>query len=210
MKEKFSDAVDYTLKLEATSGAAADGKDSNKITATLSHSGILISGKEINFQVDGGALFPNGEKNISGVTSVFGEIKTYITNIRPETVTVIANSEGKSATVTSIFGDGEGGYDYFIETDIPTSITTIAPPTRCYAYVKNGNGDEIAGQNIDMTITSPAGFSDGVNADPDWNSLTITSGEGFYIDVKTGAATKATITLKSDGAEILTRTCDFY
>lgn len=194
--------VDYNLSLKAKSGAASDGKESNKITATLSANGTLIHNEEVTFQVDGHAVFINGEQSTSGMTDIIGEVNINVTNTQSETVTITAQSKGKTATATSIFVDGE--YTAELYTDIPDRIKSAEIPTKCHAYLRDSNGNQISG-HIDMTITAPASFYPSHN-----HSLTVNSGQEFSIDIDTGVYTDATITLKSDGARDLTHVCVFY
>ena len=91
MKQEQTDATrpqpgekaGVTLTLDAKSGAAANGSETNKVTATLSSEGNLLSGKNVSFMVTGAAHFDNDLQQASATTSAFGEAVVHVTAPRP-------------------------------------------------------------------------------------------------------------------------------
>ena len=115
--------ADVKLTLDAKSGAAANGSEKNKVTATLSSEGNLLSGKNVSFMVTGSAYFDNDLQLTSATTSAFGEAVVRLKDKKSETVTVTAVYESTKAEAESTFGDGgTGGGDGDGDRDITVTL----------------------------------------------------------------------------------------
>ncbi|TCL05848.1 hypothetical protein EZJ58_4070 [Sodalis ligni] len=90
--ERFPDEeplADYSLTLEVTSGAAANGSAFNTAKATLKTGNIYLDNREITFELTGSARFTtNNSQTVSVRTNSLGVATIYFTNTLAETVTV--------------------------------------------------------------------------------------------------------------------------
>lgn len=101
-----------TLVLDAQSGAAADGLDTNEINVTLQSNGTVVSGEAIDLSaLSGTALFPGSLNHITVVTNILGQASAELTDTVAEDVTVRATVlDNPSVTQEAISTFGEGGH----------------------------------------------------------------------------------------------------
>lgn len=79
------------ISLETTSGATANGVDTNHATITLKNNDDLLDNREIIFSVSGTANFVDSQENkTTAITNVLGQATVYLIDSIAETVTVTA------------------------------------------------------------------------------------------------------------------------
>ncbi|KGT86073.1 hypothetical protein NG99_26995, partial [Erwinia typographi] len=104
----------YTLTLSAISGAAANGTDTNTVTATLMSGSTHIVGKSIILSVTvGSAIFSSsGIDTVTVITDALGDASAFLTNATEETITIkafLAEDASVNASASSTFGSNDGG-----------------------------------------------------------------------------------------------------
>ncbi|WP_413492397.1 Ig-like domain-containing protein [Morganella psychrotolerans] len=119
--------MSITIAITTTSGANANGSDTNEASVILKNNDTLLDNKKINFNVTDDAIFPEtGTNETSAITNALGRATVKLTDTTAETVIVTASySEDHSVKDSgpSTFGDSPGVGIYPPEIDEATNNT---------------------------------------------------------------------------------------
>lgn len=196
----------YTLALNVTSGAAADGKDTNKATVTLSNGTEWVGSATINFLVTGSAKFANGSQMSKATTDTLGRaVVTFTDNIAESVIiTALSDTHEVSQNGVSTFAEsGSGGTDDY---QLTVTATSGAAPdgdatNDVTVTLTDKQGAPLARQIIDLSVSGSAQFADGAT------TTVITDKNGSHVVTITDTAEeKVTITAvmyDDDGTTVL-------
>lgn len=196
----------YTLSLNVTSGAAADGKDTNKATVTLSNGTEWVGSAPITFLVNGSAKFANGSQMSKATTDTLGRaVVTFTDNIAESVIiTALSDTHEVSQNGVSTFAEsGSGGTDDY---QLTVTATSGAAPdgdatNDVTVTLTDKQGAPLARQIIDLSVSGSAQFADGAT------TTVITDKAGSHVSTITDTAEeKVTITAvlyDDDGTTVL-------
>lgn len=182
----------YTLSLDATSGATADGVATNTVTATLMNGSTYLSNMSLDFRITtGSALFPNGRQQTTVNTNVLGEAAVTFTDTVEESVTIIVILSSDSTifqTVNSSFDNG-GNDNYILTLSATSTATAGGTETNSATATILKGGVTFANQTLIFSvIVGSAYFINGSN----------------FIKVSTDAHGQATVSFADETAETVT------
>lgn len=155
------------MALGSTSGAVANGTDTNAVTVTISDGSTLISGAVVTFFITSGAgaSFTDGSQVISASTGVLGTAAVQVRSTVSGQVSIMASCyvSGQTLTATTAMqfgeGSGSGGNDGYVldATVLADNSTANGSATNTVLFSLKNNGVAVAGEYLVFTAQSQSG-----------------------------------------------------
>jgi len=155
------------MALGSTSGAVANGTDTNAVTVTISDGSTLISGAVVTFFITNGAgaSFTDGSQVISALTGVLGTAAVQVRSTVSGQVSIMASCyvSGQTLTATTAMqfgeGSGSGGNDGYVldATVLADNSTANGSTTNTVLFSLEKNGVAVAGEYLVFTAQSQSG-----------------------------------------------------
>ncbi|TKI06984.1 Ig-like domain-containing protein [Martelella alba] len=155
------DGREYDLKLSATSNAAADGCESNSVTAMVTCQGAPAADRPLFFCVGGSAAFHNKTQTVKTRTDDLGQATVFFTDTVVEDVLLSCQIENITQFAQSHFG---------VRAAVTLSVMVVANNAPAdgqsrnileYAVRDAATGRPVLYEVVDFTVTGSATLSRG-------------------------------------------------